>query len=175
MWYSSPLRCSRERERAREEGSWGGLEEGDQSPPLSYPGLPIGQETFNSCFLSYPLSRRSTFMSIACALAGSFNLLDSLKLKRGGGRKKKRQTQKPATASRRLKQTSVGRESHSARAPYREASPVGISYPSSCSTGGKWFPSMKQAWDKNVFENGQSKQQGTGPVDSAPSFEHLQK
>ncbi|XP_047007466.1 RNA-binding protein 20 isoform X3 [Ictalurus punctatus] len=33
---------------------------------------------------------------------------------------------------------------------------------------------MKQAWDKNVFENGQSKQQGTGPVDSAPSFEHLQ-
>ncbi|XP_053085388.1 RNA-binding protein 20 isoform X2 [Pangasianodon hypophthalmus] len=33
---------------------------------------------------------------------------------------------------------------------------------------------MKQAWDKNIFENGQSKQQGTGPMDSAPSFEHLQ-
>ncbi|XP_046696992.1 LOW QUALITY PROTEIN: RNA-binding protein 20 [Silurus meridionalis] len=33
---------------------------------------------------------------------------------------------------------------------------------------------MKQAWDKNVFENGQNKQQGTGLVDSAPPFEHLQ-
>lgn len=34
---------------------------------------------------------------------------------------------------------------------------------------------MKQAWDKNVFENGQSKKQGTGPVDSTPSFERLQR
>ncbi|XP_058237404.1 RNA-binding protein 20 isoform X1 [Hemibagrus wyckioides] len=31
---------------------------------------------------------------------------------------------------------------------------------------------MKQAWDKNIFENGQSKPQGT--VDLAPSFDHLQ-
>ncbi|KAK2819558.1 hypothetical protein Q7C36_021204 [Tachysurus vachellii] len=31
---------------------------------------------------------------------------------------------------------------------------------------------MNQSWDKNIFENGQSKQQGK--VDTAPSFDHLQ-
>ncbi|XP_047657101.1 RNA-binding protein 20 isoform X2 [Tachysurus fulvidraco] len=31
---------------------------------------------------------------------------------------------------------------------------------------------MNQSWDKNIFENGQSKQQGK--VDTAPSYDHLQ-
>lgn len=162
----------RERERERR-----GYEEGWERGGSILPFCPI-QDSQLAKWLSTPASCQTllvcvpSFMSAACVLAGSFNLLDfSLSLKLTRNQKSQILSERAGSWSR----LQCGRESLSARSPYREASPAGLSYPTSCSTGGKCFPSMKQAWDKNIFENGQSKQHGIGPVDSTPLFEHLQR